>query len=238
MTKPMLLAEFTRLPPTTRAIVLDGLSGATDMVAEAGPATHRFLRYQWFAAALAAYGGAARTILIEADGDPVIALPMVSFGPGPARLAAVPGCDWPFRSFPVALAAGQGAYDVLLDRLGQEVNALRIGPVADGDFALTPLLATARAKGWATLDRVVADRDRLDIAAARHGAFWRAAASDPVLADMIEAARLSGDWSAGDKSAIGANKGPAIRDWMLVRPGLPAILGHALRSVWERRGKS
>jgi CelD/BcsL family acetyltransferase involved in cellulose biosynthesis len=361
MTKPMLLAEFTRLPPTTRAIVLDGLSGATDMVTEAGPETHRFLRYQWFAAALAAYGGAARTILVEDDGDPVIALPMVSFGPGPARLAAVPGCYWPFRSFPVAMAAGQGAYDVLLDRLGQEVNALRIGPVADGDFSLTPLLATARAKGWATLDRFVADSYLLDIAAAcekgtwprnstlrknrfhekhlaeqgaldwrflraaewgeggfdalaaieekswiadrtdgrdakftaaGHGAFWRAAASDPVLAEMMGAALLSVDgapaafsfdinagalkyaiansydpafakfspgkllyyrnleramangitdvdWGAGDsgyKSAIGAEKGPAIRDWMLVRPGLPAMLGHALRSVWERSG--
>src|SRR5882757_5511476 len=104
MTKPIMLAEFTRLPPTMRAIVLDGLSGAIDMVAEVAPETHRFLRYQWFAAALAAYGGAARTILIEDDGDPVIALPMVRFGPGPARLAAVPGCYWPFRSFPVAMA--------------------------------------------------------------------------------------------------------------------------------------
>ena len=92
MTKPMLLAEFTRLPPMTRALVLDGLSGAIDLVAENAPETHRFLRYQWFAAALAAYGGSAQTILIERDGDPVIALPMTRFGPAPARLAAVRGC--------------------------------------------------------------------------------------------------------------------------------------------------
>jgi CelD/BcsL family acetyltransferase involved in cellulose biosynthesis len=47
------------------------------------------------------------------------------------------------------------------------------------------------------------------------------------------------DWGAGDsgyKQAIGAEKGPAIRDWLLVRPGLPAMLGRALRHVWERSG--
>jgi len=362
MTKPMLLAEFTRLPPTTRASVFDGLSGAIDLVAEAAPESHRFLRFQWFVAALTAYGGEARTILVEHDSDPVIALPMIRFGPGPARLAAVPGACWPFRSFPASEEAGEGDFHALVDCLGREVNALRIGPICDGDPALEPLLAAARAKGWATLDRFVAESWLLDLAAARidgdwprnatlrnnrfhekhlaqegaldwqflngpgvtvemfdllaaieeksriaartdggdakfttagHGAFWRIAAQDPVLAAMMSVALLKVDaaaaafafdlatgdltyaianshdpafadhspgklltcrnlmramaigvnridWGAGDtgyEEEMGAHQGPAIRDWLLVRPGLPAMLGRALRHLWERSGQ-
>ncbi|QNQ07802.1 GNAT family N-acetyltransferase [Sphingomonas alpina] len=363
MNKPMLLDDFVRLPAMTRAVALDGLSGLLDLVAEAAPATHRFLRYQWFAAALQAYGGAARTIVIEQDGNPVVALPMVRFGPGPARLAAVPGCYWPFRSFPASSAADAAAFGALVDRLGGEVNALRIGPVYDNDPSLQPLLIAARAKGWVVLDRFVADSYLLDMAAAQaegtwprnstlrknrfhekhlgdhgaldwrflsgedwaaggfdalasveekswiaartdgsdakftetgHGAFWRAAAADPALARMMWAALLTVDgapaafsfdvnagalkyaiansydpafgkhspgkllyyrnlvraledgittvdWGAGDsgyKRVIGAEQGPAIRDWLLVRPGLPAMLGRALKSVWERSGNA
>lgn len=363
MTKPLLLSDFQQLPPATRAVAVDGLSDLLNTVAEAGPDTHRFLRTQWFAAAVSAYGGQARTIVVESKGDPLIALPLVRFGPNPARLAAVPGCYWPFRSFPVSVRAGRPAYSALLARLATEVNALRIGPVYDGDTSLEPLLAAARAKGWATLDRFVADSYLLDMAGAQaegtwprnstlrknrfhekhlgdhgaldwqflsgpawaqggfdalaeieekswiaartdgsdakftttgHGAFWRAAAADPVLAEMMWAAllRVDGtpaafsfdinagalkyavansydpqfakhspgkllyyrnlvraledgittvDWGAGDsgyKRVIGAEQGPAIRDWLLVRPGLPAILGRALRSVWERSGQA
>ncbi|MEG3123202.1 GNAT family N-acetyltransferase [Sphingomonas sp. GB1N7] len=357
----MSLSEFERLPPATRAVALDGLSGLIDLVADSSAASHRFLRFQWFAAALSAYGGRARTIVVEADGEPVIALPMVGFGPGPARLAAVPGSYWPFRSFPASVGADADAYAALLGALGEEVNALRIGPVYDGDASAAPLLAAAQAGGWAVLDRFVANSYLLDMAAARtegtwprtstlkknrfhekhladhgaldwqflsgetmntaafdalagieqkswiavrtdgsdakftatgHGAFWRAAATDPVLAEMMWAAllRVDGvpaafsfdinagglkyavansydpafaknspgkllyyrnlaramqdgidtvDWGAGDsgyKQVIGAEKGPAIRDWLLVRPGLPAMLGRALRQVWERSG--
>ncbi|MGY4396991.1 CelD/BcsL family acetyltransferase involved in cellulose biosynthesis [Sphingomonas sp. UYAg733] len=363
MNKPMLLDDFVRLPAAVRAVALDGLSGLLDMVAEAAPETHRFLRYQWFAAALLAYGGAARTIVVEEDGNPVIALPMVRFGPGPARLAAVPGCYWPFRSFPTSTIADRPHFEALVDRLGAEVNALRIGPVYDGDPSLEPLLRVARAKNWVVLDRFVADSYLLDMNAARdegtwprnstlrknrfhekhlgdhgaldwrflsgadwgqggfdalamveekswiaartdgsdakftgsgHGAFWRAAAADPALADMMWAALLTVDgapsafsfdinagalkyaiansydpafgkhspgkllyyrnlvralddgittvdWGAGDsgyKRVIGADKGPAIRDWLIVRPGLPAIFGRALKSVWERSGNA
>ena len=363
MNKPMLLADFQRLAPLTRAMTLDGLSSAIDLVAQSGPASHAFLRYQWFVAAIAAYGGNARTIVVEADGVPVIALPMARFGPNPARLAAVPGCYWPFRSFPASVAAGEDAYAVLIDQLAGEINALRVGPVYDGDPSVAPLLAAARAKGWVTLDRFVADSYLLDMAGAQaagtwprnstlrknrfhekhlgehgalawdfvtgagwgpgafddlaaieqhswiaartdgadakftatgHGAFWRAAANDPVLADMMWAAvlRVDGapaafsfdinagalkyaiansydpafgkhspgkllyyrnlvraqadgmttvDWGAGDsgyKSVIGAERGPAIRDWLLVRPGLPAMLARALRRVWERSGQT
>ena len=363
MTKPMLLSEFARLPVAMRATAFEGLSALIDTVADAAPESHRFLRYQWFAAATAAYGLRARTLVVEHDGDPVIALPFAGFGPGPAKLATVPGCYWPFRGFPAAAHADAAAFDVLLDRLEQEVNGLRIGPSYDGDPATGALIDAAKRRGWAVLDRFVADSFALDMVAAAereggwprgstlkknrfhekhladhgaldwtflsgadllaggfdklaaieekswiaartdgsdakftkqgHGAFWRQAAADPVVATMMWAALLTVDgepaafsfdmnlgtlkyaiansydpafakhspgkllyyrnlvrarddgmttvdWGAGDsgyKRVIGADKGPAIRDWLLLRPGIPALLGQVLRGMWRRSGQ-
>jgi len=363
MTKPMLLSEFTRLPPAMRATAFDGLSALIDAVAEQADEAHRFLRYQWFAASLAAYGGRARTLIVERDGYPVIALPLARFGPEAARLAAIPGCYWPFRGFPACADASDGAFDVLVDRLGQEVNGLRIGPSYDGDPAVSGLIAAARRRRWVVLDRFVADSYLLDMAAAQsqgawprastlkknrfhekhlsghgaldwrflsgadlaaggfdqlaaveqkswiaartdgsdakftkrgHGAFWRQAAADPVIAEMMSAALLTVDrvpaafsfdlnlgtlkyaiansydpafakhspgrllyyrnliqalqqgmtkvdWGAGDsgyKSTIGAEPGPAIRDWLLLRPGGPSMLGRMLQGMWRRSGQA
>ena len=361
MNQPLSLADFTRLAPVPHAPVvtarvLDGLSGAIDAVAEGAAETHRFLRYAWYAAALGAYGGTARTVVVEQDGAAVAALPFVAVGSAMARVAAVPGCYWPFRSFPLHRAAGPEALDALLSALANEVRALRIGPVYDDDPALGAVLERARARGWATLDRFVATAFRLDLAqpdwprgstlrknrfhekhlaahgsldwrfaaagdwpatfdamaaveerswiAARtdgrdakftrigHGAFWRAAAADPVLARMMSAATLTVDgapaafsfdldvgsleyaiansydpafakhspgkllayrnlvrareaairtvdWGAGDsgyKQTIGAVEGPAIRDWLLVRPGLEAFAARWARGAWRRSG--
>jgi Acetyltransferase (GNAT) domain len=361
VTKPMLLADFQRLPPSLRATVADGLATAIDAVAAAGPASHAFLRYGWYAAALAAYGGAARTLVVEEDQRAVLALPFVGFGPGPLRLAAVPGSYWPFRSFPVAYGIGEGVWDAALDALAGAVNGLRIGPVYDDDASAMPLIAAARRAGWCAMPRFVADSWLLDMAALQadggwprnstlrknrfhekhlaahgepgwhfltgadwpaafdrlaaveeaswiasrtdgsdakftatgHGAFWRAAAADPVVAAMLRAALLTidgrpaafsfdidagdlkyaiansydpayakhspgkllyyrnlvealgrgvarVDWGAGDsgyKQVIGADKGPAIRDWLLLRPGLPALAGRMLRGMWARSGQ-
>ena len=127
-----------------------------------------------------------------------------------------------------------------------------------------------------------------------HGAFWRAAAADPVIAEMMWAAmlRVDGapsafsfdlnagalkyaiansydpaygkhspgkllyyrnllraiedgmtlvDWGAGDagyKGTIGAVRGPAIRDWLFVRPGVTAFAATMLRSIWRRSGRT
>lgn len=356
----MLLAEFQRLPPVARATIGDGLSAALDDVAARAAASHGFLRYGWFAAALAAYGGRARTLLVEEDGVPTCALPFVGVGPGWARLAAVPGSYWPFRSFPLATGASEATLHAALATLAGAVNGLRIGPVYDGDAAAAPLIAAARASGWAVLDRFVADSWLLDMAALQaegwprgstlrknrfhekhlashgvtdwrfvsgadwpaafdalaqieavswiaartdgsdakftttgHGAFWRAASADPVIAGMLRAALLTidgtpaafsfdidagdlkyaiansydpayakhspgkllyyrnlvealgrgvtrVDWGAGDsgyKQVIGADKGPAIRDWLLLRPGLPALVGRLARGAWRRSGQ-
>lgn len=362
MTKPMPLADFVRLPPTLTADCVDGLSGAIDDVAERAKPSHRFLRYGWFAAALSAYGGQARTLTVARDGVPVLALPFVATGPAWAGLASVPGCYWPFRSFPARVDAGEAAFAALLGGLSREVRALRIGPVYDDDASVVPLLAAARARGWAVLDRFIADSFLLDMAEARaegawprnstlrknrfhekhlsahgaldwrfvsgadwsaeafddlaaieqaswiaartdgrdakftrtgHGAFWRAAAADPVLAGMMWAAVLDVagtpaafsfdlnagalkyaiansydpafskhspgkllyyrnlvralddgitrvDWGAGDsgyKGTIGAVKGPAIRDWLIVRPGVSAAAARLLAGVWRRSGR-
>ena len=172
MNKPMLLSEFTRLPPMMRATAFDGLSALIDTVAADAVESHHFLRYQWFAAALAAYGGRARTLIVERDGQPIIALPFTGFGPAVAKLAALPGCYWPFRGFPASADAPAAAFDILLDRLGQEVNGLRIGPSYDGDPAAAGLVAAARRRGWRVLDRFVGDSYLLDMAAARAGGGW------------------------------------------------------------------
>nr|WP_163960193.1 GNAT family N-acetyltransferase [Sphingomonas insulae] len=356
----MFLADFQRLPPVARGSIADGLAGAIDTVAAAAAPGHAFLRYGWYAAALAAYGGHARTLLVEEDGEPTLALPLVGVGPAILKLAAVPGSYWPFRSFPLARHAGEATIRAGLSTLAGAVNGLRIGPVYDDDAAAMPLIATARASGWTVLDRFVADSWLLDMAglqrdgawprgstlrknrfhekhlathgvpdwrfisgadwpgafdaladieqtswiAARtdgsdakftatgHGAFWRAAAADPVIAAMLRAALLTidgkpaafsfdldagdlkyaiansydpaygkhspgkllyyrnlvealgrgiarVDWGAGDsgyKQVIGADKGPAIRDWLLLKPGLPALAGRLGRGAWRRSG--
>lgn len=139
MSKPMPLAEFTRLPPVHAVDCVDGLAGAIDDVASRAAPTHRFLRYGWYEAALATYGGAARTLTVTRDGECVVALPMVGMGPEWLGLASVPGCYWPFRSFPVREDAGVEALEALLPRLGRATNALRVGPVYDGDPGLEAL---------------------------------------------------------------------------------------------------
>lgn len=356
MTKPMLLADFARLPPVYAGRVVAGLAAAIDQAAMLAPPSHRFLRYGWFAAALAAYGGEARTVIVEAEGDAVAALPIVATGPRWIGAASVPGCYWPFRSFPVDAHADGAVFDALVAAL--PVRALRVGPAYDDDAAVVGLIAAARRGGWAVLDRPIAQSWRLEIArddwprnsslrknrfhekhlashgaldwrhldgdalttggfdalaeieqaswiadetdgrdakftAGGHGGFWRAAASDPALARMMHAALLSVagkpaafsfdldagalryaiansyvpafakhspgkllhyrslvdakaggittvDWGAGDsgyKAVLGAEPGPAIRDWLIVRPGATAALAALAKGLWRRSGQ-
>ena len=347
--------------PPARARIADGLPAAIDAVAARAAPGHGFLRAGWFAAAVHAYGGRARTVVVEEGGVATCALPFVGMGPRRARLAAVPGSYWPFRSFPLSQEAGAATLDAALATLAGAVNGLRIGPVYDDDPAAAALLAAARARGWAVLDRFVADSWLLDMAALQaeggwprgstlrknrfhekhlashgvaewrflsgddwpaafdalaqieavswiaartdgsdakftetgHGAFWRAAAADPGIAAMLRAALLTidgtpaafsfdidagdlkyaiansydpayakhspgkllyyrnlvealgrgitrVDWGAGDsgyKQVIGADRGPAIRDWLLLRPGLPALVGRLARGAWRRSGQ-
>ncbi|WP_066780806.1 GNAT family N-acetyltransferase [Sphingomonas sp. CCH5-D11] len=348
-----------RFSGSAEACVVEGLPQAIDDVAEAAPASHGFLRRAWFDAALQAYGGRARTLIVTRHDRPLLALPMHDIGPRFLGLSAISGCFWPFRSFPAAAGIDDTARDAALDQLARSVTALRIGPVYDGDASAAPFIAAARSRGWAVLSRTVATSFLLDMAAARvagtwprnstlrknrfhekhlaehgalqwsflsgadwpaafddlaniewaswiatrtdgrdakftragHGAFWRAAAADPVIADMFRAAVLTVDgrpaafsfdidagelkyaiansydpafakhspgkllyyrnlvhalergitrvdWGAGDsgyKRTIGAEAGPAIRDWLLLRPGMPAALAPVVSLAWRDR---
>ena len=254
MTAPLPLFAFDRLPPVATARVVEGLDSRLDAVADRAAEGHRFLRYGWFAAAVQAYRGHPRTLVVEQEGVSVLALPFTAVGPPWLRGAGVPGSYWPFRGFPLALGAGDLALRAALDTLRSHARALRIGPVEEGDAAVEPLLAAAREQGWAVLGRAVgrawhqdltdpawprastlkknrfhekhlaghgalewrfleaadwpaafdllaavereswiaADTDGRDakFTTAVHGAFWRAAAADPVLAQAFRAALL------------------------------------------------
>lgn len=357
MTMPMRLDETAAAPAPVRATLEDGLPDPIDAVAAAAPASHGFLRRQWFAAAVAAYGGAPRTVVARVGEVPVLALPIVAAGRRAPGVYTVPGCYWPFRGFPMAEAACAEAVDAALAVLARQVRVLRVGPAIDGDPAVSALVARARAAGWGVVSRRVADSFVLDMAAKRaegtwprnstlkknrfhekhlaahgaldwrfvakdawpaafdamaevekkswladatdgrdtkftrwgHGAFFRAAAEDPVIAGMFHAAMLyvegepaafsfdmdAGalkyaiansyapayakhspgkllyyrnlvealgrgitmvDWGAGDsgyKRVIGAERGPALRDWLLLRPGPIAWCAPLLRRMWR-----
>ncbi len=359
MTALPTLEPLVQRPLPLRADIVAGLPGSIDRVAEAAPESHAFLRRAWYAAATTAYGGTARTITVRAGDDPVLALPIASVGPARLGIATIPGCYWPFRSFPVARDWGAPLFDIALDALAGDVRALRIGPVYDHDPSVMPLLDAARARGWTVLHRDVAASFLLDMAAARaegtwprnstlrknrfhekhlaahgaldwhflsgpdwpaafddlaavewaswiasntdgkdakftlagHGKFWRAAANDPALAAMFRAALLTVngkpaafsfdidagplkyaiansydpefgkhspgkllyyrnlvdaldrgisqvDWGAGDsgyKRTIGAAEGPAIRDWLLLKPGAAKALAPLIRLMWQAR---
>lgn len=354
----MPLADFPMLPPVHTVEGVEGLAASIDAVARDALPSHRFLTYGWFAAAVAAYGGRARTWTVLQDGVPVIAVPTVSVGPRPLRMAMVAGCYWPFRSVPVARWAEPAAFDRLLDGLAREITVLRLGPVYDGDPALEGLRAAALRRGWRIVPRWIAESFLLDMAALRaegiwprnstlrknrfhekhlaehgqpdwrfvsgadwtetafdalagiehaswiasrtdlkdakfaspaHGAFWRMASRDPVVASAMWAALLEidgrpvafsfdlnagtlkyaiansydpvvakhspgkllyyrnlvraiddgierVDWGAGDsgyKRVIGAEPGPAIRDWLFVRPGLASLGARGVEWLWR-----
>ena len=156
MTAPIRLDAVRRAPPRVDARVVDGLPPCLDAVADRGPASHAFLRRGWFAAAIEAYGGEARTLVARADDQPVLALPLIPVGPRALGLRTVPGSYWPFRGFPLA-RADDAVLTAALAVLAREARCLRIGPVPDNDPAVAPLLRAARAAGWAVLDRPVGD---------------------------------------------------------------------------------
>jgi CelD/BcsL family acetyltransferase involved in cellulose biosynthesis len=352
MTMLLTRRDFATPAPLRAARIVEGLAGEIDDAADAAPPTHRFLRQTWFAAALDAYGGEARTVLVENSRGVAAAMPLVPFGPRLAGLAAVPGCYWPMRSAPIAADSDNDDLDRLLDGLARAARGVRIGPMLDDDPLVTRLIPRARAAGWAVIGRASGDSWRLPVpvpadgawpeaatakknrwfekklgehgavqvdfidgpgwtadifdrlkrieaaswvgtetshtdakfVAPGHAAFWRGAVTDPALAAMVHAAILvlgdrdaaftfavdcgtrrhiiaNGfdpvfaahspgrvlawrdlararergiaeiDWGVGDsgyKRQFGAERGPAMRDWLLVRPGMSAMVARLM----------
>lgn len=166
MTKPVPPAALASAAPFAAAEFARGLPCALDEVAAGAPVSHRFLRRGWYRAALRHYGGADRVetlVVWRADGAPVLSLPMVPVGPRRLGGRALPGCFWPFRSFPLAEGAGDGEIAAGLDRLAQDIRVLRIGPVYADDPAVGRLRAVAAGRGWMVIERRVATCFLLDI---------------------------------------------------------------------------
>lgn len=56
------------------------------------------------------------------------------------------------------------------------------------------------------------------------------------LAEALGRGITSVDWGAGDsgyKRVIGAQEGPAVRDWLLLRPGMPARAAALINRLWR-----
>ncbi|MFC7499075.1 GNAT family N-acetyltransferase [Enterovirga sp. GCM10030262] len=150
-----------------------GLAADIDAAAEAADPRHHFLRRAWFAAA----GGSGVTTLVarRPDGRTLAALPTRCVGPAALGLRSVPGCYWPFRSFPIAADAEDAEIAALLSHpiarraLGR---AWRLGPINADDPTGLRLAHIARASGWSLLERRIATSYGLDIAALRADGAW------------------------------------------------------------------
>jgi CelD/BcsL family acetyltransferase involved in cellulose biosynthesis len=202
---------------------------------------HLFLRRAWYAGA---GGEAAATLVARRPGGRVIAaLPTVDSGPSLLRLRAVPGCYWPFRSFPAA-----GASDADLAALlsaPDSVKALgwawRLGPVPEDDPTLARLRRVAPACGFTVLTRAAGTSYALDVAEARKAGTWpkpstlkNIAKHEKRLARLGEPSfhEVRGDgWTAAAFDALAAVERNA---WAGSRAGAdPKFVDPAMRRRWE-----
>jgi CelD/BcsL family acetyltransferase involved in cellulose biosynthesis len=153
--------------------VEEGLTPALDAAAEAADSRHAFLRRAWFAAAPS---HAPVTLVARRPGGTVVAaIPVGRAGPKIAGLRAVPGCYWPYRSFPVAADAEDAEIAALLsDPAARRAlgPAWRLGPVYADDPTLARLRRAAPAGGWTILERRLGSAFRFDMAALRAAGQW------------------------------------------------------------------
>lgn len=152
-----------------------GLSAALDEAAAAADPRSGFLGAAWYEAA---GGGSPVSTLVarrSGSGAPLAAIPLAPRRLGPLTLREVPGCYWPFRSFPIAADAGADALARLLAApaaraaLGQ---AWRLGPVPEDDPAALALAQAAPRAGWAVLRRRLATSYIVDLAALAAAGPW------------------------------------------------------------------
>jgi len=217
---------------------------AFDAVASAADPRHSFLRAAWFEADT---GGPLDAIVIRsAGGRPLAAIPRVRRGRGPLGVAAVPGCYWPFRSFPVARDAS--AEDLAAGLASRQARAFlgpvwRMGPVFANDPTVLLLAAAAPLAGWTMLPRRLGHCFDIDLEALRADGPWPRTSSqagvrrrERKLAEVgtLDYRFVTGcAWTGADRDAIAQIE----RDSPLAAMGEtfhPKFADPARRRVWER----
>lgn len=138
-------------------IAVETLSGVPDrinLLAEAMPTTHRFLRAAWFGGSLSQ--SAATLVSTRPDGTLLAAIPTVGMGPSVIGGRNVPGSYWPFRSILFAPDATDAeltdlfSHPLTAETLGP---AWRLGPIYADDFVTSILKRSAARAGWTVLVR-------------------------------------------------------------------------------------
>jgi CelD/BcsL family acetyltransferase involved in cellulose biosynthesis len=165
------LARPVAAAPAIDVAVEEGAVPAIDAAAERADPRHLFLRRAWFQAA--AIRPIRTLVAARPDGAILAALPTTrSAYPG---LRDVPGCYWPYRSFPVAADATDAELAAFLSsRIARRVlgPAWRLGPIYENDPSLMRLAMAAPAAGWSALRRRIAPSFLLDIAALCEEGSW------------------------------------------------------------------
>lgn len=131
-----------------------GFAQSIDAAAAAAASTCRFLRHAWFESGKEEE---AFTLLgARSGGQIVAALPTSRIGPRWLGLRAVPGCYWPFRSFPVAedLSDEELADFLCSPEARRSLGRVwRLGPVPADDPAAARLFRVASRCGYSVLTR-------------------------------------------------------------------------------------
>ncbi len=184
-----------------------GVSPILDELAPRAADSQRFLRAAWFRGSV--NGSPAETLVSSrACGEPFAALPIVSRRMGPLSIREVPGCYWPYRSFPIAADASVDEIRSLLDSpiTAQTLGpAWRIGPIYSDDPTAKALVAACEDGGWHLLRRSLGTCYMIDVKRLRSEGPWPSVKTlrknrwcEKRLAEMgeLEFSTISGpDWS-------------------------------------------
>jgi len=212
-------------------------------IAAAALPAQSFLRAGWFAAAEPAAQGVG---VRRPDGKPLAAIPLARRKMGPLTVREVPGCYWPYRSFPLAAEATDGEIEAMLSD-GQVRSQLggvwRMGPVYGNDPAAARLVEAAERAGWTVLRRDLGTCFELDLAALRAEGPWPRSSTlrknrwrEKRLAEHGDVAyrfRTGADWTSDDRDQMAAVE---ANSWVgkLAQGGNTKFLDPECRANWER----
>ena len=230
--------------------ILDGVDVGTsasmmlDSIAAAARPAQSFLRGRWYGAASPEAQGVG---IRRPSGEPLAAIPTVRRGIGPFAVNEVPGCYWPYRSFPVAEETSEAELQEMLRhkqvrrRLGR---IWRMGPVYGDDAGARRLIEAAEGAEWTVLRRSLGTCFELDLAALRADGPWprpstlrknrwreNRLASD--FGPIDYRFRTGADWTQEDRDAMAAIE---ANSWLAGLPtgGDTKFQAGQSRRVWER----